>query len=60
MKMMSSGKMPGMPGGAAAAGGRLGPMPGFAGGAPKPRKGGKGKGGGGGGGPKFRLPFGRG
>ncbi|MBC8101863.1 MAG: signal recognition particle protein [Cytophagales bacterium] len=55
MKMMASGKMPGMPGGG---GGRMAPMPGLGGGVPAARKNKKGKGGGGGG-PKFRLPFGR-
>jgi signal recognition particle subunit SRP54 len=54
MKMMASGKMPGMPGG----GGRMPPMPGMNGGALASRKNKKGKGGGGGG-PKFKLPFGR-
>jgi signal recognition particle subunit SRP54 len=54
MKMMASGKMPGMNGG----GGRMPPMPGMNGGALASRKNKKGKGGGGGG-PKFRMPFGR-
>ncbi len=54
MKMMASGKMPGMPGG----GGRMPAMPGMNGGALASRKNKKGKGGGSGG-AKFKLPFGR-
>jgi signal recognition particle subunit SRP54 len=55
MKMMASGKMPGMGGG-----GRMPPMPGMNGNPLAARKNKKGKGGGGsGGGSKFRLPFGR-
>jgi signal recognition particle subunit SRP54 len=61
MKAMSSGKLPGMPGGGARKGGAgaLPPMPGFGAGAPASRKSGKDKKNKGGGGSKFRLPFGR-